>query len=371
MHNHCIATEELQPGMVIVQVTRQNGPLKIRKSGLVSSVEMIQGLIEMGIQEVQIDPTQTVEIESPVTQRSATLTLLQSGSGPQHRQDSQLHDQFNRSLFLPSVQDIPSAWQFYARRYAVLTLLVMCGLALGFAMSYVPAILSLRSPLVIAEPLHTENAETKVSAGENTPPELTQEKVSEGPQQAIAAEAEPEPAQMIQKPLVPVSEPVLKVSETNTLVSTQQQEAVLQPETPAESQISPELLRRFESVIKQMDKEDASKDLYSNPRDNFSQAETSVQRMPALTPPAHQSGAQDVPRLDQLPVWVINELPSMAFSVHMFASDPAERWVRVNGQRKQEGDLIDNKVSIVQIASQHVILNYQGHEFSMLAMTDW
>jgi general secretion pathway protein B len=80
---------------------------------------------------------------------------------------------------------------------------------------------------------------------------------------------------------------------------------------------------------------------------------------------------QEVPRIDQLPAWVMNELPSMSFSAHMYASDPADRWVRVNGQRMLEGDVIDNKVKIVQIASQHVILNYQGHEFSMMAMTDW
>ena len=78
MHSNCIATEALLPGMVIVQVTKQNGPVKIRKSGLVTSTDMIQGLIEMGIQEVQIDPTQTVEIETPVVQSSLTLQYAKS-----------------------------------------------------------------------------------------------------------------------------------------------------------------------------------------------------------------------------------------------------------------------------------------------------
>ena len=59
---------ELKPGMVIVRITEQNGPVKIRKSGLVTSDAMVTGLAEMGVLEVEVDPAQTVEIEKPVHQ---------------------------------------------------------------------------------------------------------------------------------------------------------------------------------------------------------------------------------------------------------------------------------------------------------------
>ena len=50
-----IKIAELKPGMVIIRITEQNGPVKIRKSGLVSSDAMVQGLAEMGVQEVEVD----------------------------------------------------------------------------------------------------------------------------------------------------------------------------------------------------------------------------------------------------------------------------------------------------------------------------
>lgn len=395
MHSNCIATEALLPGMVIVQVTKQNGPVKIRKSGLVTSTDMIQGLIEMGIQEVQIDPTQTVEIETPVVQSSLTLQLLQSGSGMPNRQDKQSHDQFNRSLFLPSVQDIPSAWQFYARRYALLTLTILCGFALGYAVAYVPNILSLRSPLVIADAPPTEglksgSAEANISESTTNLNELPTEKVApvSTPVGTIPVAIEdstaqdsdvattqvvvqPQATQVITATTLVDSQSSVNSPVSQNIESAQSMAPSSQPNKAVEPQLSPELVKRFENVIKQMDKEAASGNSLAEPIERITSNDSQIRRSPALTPPTSETRSQDVPRIDQLPAWVMNELPSMSFSAHMYSSDPAERWVRVNGQRMLEGALIDNKVRIVQIASQHVILNYQGHEFSMLSMTDW
>ena len=400
MHSNCIATEALLPGMVIVQVTKQNGPVKIRKSGLVTSTDMIQGLIEMGIQEVQIDPTQTVEIETPVVQSSLTLQLLQSGSGMPNRQDKQSHDQFNRSLFLPSVQDIPSAWQFYARRYALLTLTILCGFALGYAVAYVPNILSLRSPLVIADAPPTEglksgSAEANISESTTNLNELPTEKVapvstpvgtipvgtlpvatedSTAQDSDVATKevvVQPQATQVITATTLVNSQSSVNSPVSQNIESAQSMAPSSKPNKAVEPQLSPELVKRFENVIKQMDKEAASGNSLAEPIKRITSNDSQIRRSPALTPPTSETRSQDVPRIDQLPAWVMNELPSMSFSAHMYSSDPAERWVRVNGQRMLEGALIDNKVRIVQIASQHVILNYQGHEFSMLSMTDW
>jgi general secretion pathway protein B len=390
MHSNCIATEALLPGMVIVQVTKQNGPVKIRKSGLVTSTDMIQGLIEMGIQELQIDPTQTVEIETPVVQSSLTLQLLQSGSGIPNRQDKQLHEQFNRSLFLPSVQDIPSVWQFYARRYALLTLTILCGLAVGYAMAYVPNILSLRSPLVIADApptkaLNRDNAEAKISESTTNVNEMPTDKFPPvstpvGAEDSTAqdsdvvtteAAVQREPAQVTTVSTLAASQPSANSPVSQNIESSQSAAPSSQQNNAVEPQLSPELVKRFENVIKQMDKEAASANSLAEPIERITPSDSQIRRSPALTPPTGETRSQDVPRIDQLPAWVMNELPSMSFSAHMYSSDPAERWVRVNGQRMLEGALIDNKVRIVQIASQHVILNYQGHEFSMLSMTDW
>ena len=399
MHN-CIQTQNLKPGMVIVQVTQQNGPIKIRKAGLVTSIEMIQGLLEMGIQEVQIDPNQTVEIEAsaPVIQNSATMQLLQSHSATVPKADNHLHDQFNRSLFLPSVQDIPSQWQFYTKRAAILAALVIVGLTLGFGAAYLPSVLALRSPLVLAEPVAevseknstTDNVEEPILA--NTPPATSQ-----NPPENTPAQVEIQQPKLAQQEQEPETEQY-EVKEPSKGVEVTQSRTAEKPQ-PA----SPELLKRFEKVIQQMEREEryASKnseaeslannngpivDLNEFPilneqgealvEQNLNEQKVSEQgeliaKQNMLTQVAKERIVQDVPRIDQLPDWLMKELPSMAFSAHMYASVPSERWVRVNGQNRGEGELIDNKVQILQIAPQHVILNYAGHEFSMQAMTDW
>ena len=399
---NCIQTENLQPGMVIVQVTKQNGPLKIRKAGLVTSVEMIQGLLEMGIQEVQIDPDQTVEIETPAVQSSATIQLLQSNSGVLAKAAHQSHDQFNRSLFLPSVQDIPSQWQFYAKRVATLTLFVVFGLTLGFGVAYLSSLLALRSPIVIVNPVTDIDEKLATPVVESA--DVTSKPVAQNP----VAKLDQEHEQNYQPPPKPVTQSVTKSAEPTSRAekSIDTEDAVLQAketehvltQTPPENSepLSPELVKRFEKVMQQMDREEryAGKntqleaaeqnteqsqpivDLSEFPILDEQQEVLSEQgellvKQQALTNIAKERNLQDVPRIDQLPDWVVAELPSMAFSAHMYASLPSERWVRVNGQNMHEGDLIDNKVRIMQIAPQHVILNYAGYEFSMQAMTDW
>jgi general secretion pathway protein B len=76
--DNLVAIGDLAPGMVIIQITQQNGPVKIRKSGLVNSPEMVQGLAEMGVLEVEVDPAQAVEIEINETPSSPTKQLLMS-----------------------------------------------------------------------------------------------------------------------------------------------------------------------------------------------------------------------------------------------------------------------------------------------------
>ena len=128
-----ISIDALIPGMVIVQVTRQNGPVKIRKSGLVTSAAMVQGLAEMGVQEVEIDPEQTVELEPQIQHRTQTQQLLRGAHDKTAGLDSQLSEQFNRSLFLPTVQGLPSAGKMFIRSVSAYLVMILTGAGIGFA----------------------------------------------------------------------------------------------------------------------------------------------------------------------------------------------------------------------------------------------
>jgi general secretion pathway protein B len=334
-----IDIKDLQLGMVIVRITRQNGPIKIRKSGLVSSPEMITGLTEMGVQEVEIDPEKTVEIEAPLSvtlhTKSQTLQLLESDKRSNHSLDDALSDQFNRSLFLPSVQEIPSLWQYYARKTTTATLIILGGLGIGWsAATYQQWSPAFHSPAEQIKPIaQMSQTQSPLPIMEEKP---TVDTSAQNKVDALQEQAKIDDEYVSEEPKV--TPPELVVTENK---------AVSAPVLSNEAGISPELLKRFEQAINQLDSEPT---------------EENQEEVPSRS---------DVVRIDQLPAWVMTELPSMSFSAHMYASNRGDRWVRVNGTRMVEGDKIDGRVRIQQIDQQHVILSYEGQEFSMAALTDW
>jgi general secretion pathway protein B len=351
-----IKITDVQPGMVIVQVTQQNGAIRIKKSGLVSSPDMITGLAEMGVQEVEIDPSQTVEIDLPgddiapsqlaptqVPVRSATRQLLESGTGSGHKADYALSEQFNRNLFLPSVQDIPSLWQYYSKRVVMAMLIVCGGVAIGWTGATYQQWLWIfeKDTEQVASttlPLKRLQEDISPSAVSNiAQPSIAEESVEQVTQQVADRETEKE---------VDTAQSQMSADEVQAASSAPQSPAKLNVgEEP--SAISPELLKRFEEAISELD------------------AEPETEYRPPI------ESASDVPRVDQLPAWIMTQLPAMAFSAHMYASNIEERWVRVNGRRMVEGDMIEGKIRIAKIEPQRLILNYQGHDFSMVALTDW
>ena len=354
----------LRPGMVIVRITAQNGPVKIRKSGLVTSVEMIQGLAEMGVLEVEIDPAQTVEIDKPAVAKSKTQQLLDREDPSTSGFDHQLSEQFNRSLFLPSVQELPSSFQVHLKQALSVAVVILGGFALGWSGANAEKWISVFTqkdapPMeVVTEPANShQNAETvptntqqdlgdtnsnvqaepasaeQIAAAVSSEPELAQPQLDVGmatqPQQDVPGVTEPEP-------LILGYRPELDDQTTQTALAEEQNQG-----------ISPELLRRFEEAVAQLDNE---------PQQDY-------------TPEPENS--PEVPMVHELPAWVLTELPSMAFSAHMYASSVNERWIRVNGKRVEEGQLIEDGLRLVSIEPQHVVLTYKGQTFSMAALTDW
>ena len=340
-----INVQDLRPGMVIVRITEQNGPAKIKKSGLVTSQDMVQGLIEMGIQQLEVDPDQTVEVEAPQIKKSATRRMLESNTVTSTRIGDSLSEQYHRSLFLPSAQSIPSAWQFYTKRYLLAALIALGGLGLGWTLANYQDVLTLLSPqldkpvamvsipvpLAVTTVIETQHRDNKINTSvEANDPQYTNNEVT-------------------------VKSSVQQVAITDNIQLDPESSKILQTITPSpepepepEPQISADVLARFRKAMNE------------------------VEDLPVTAAPVEIiSSDKNVPRIDQLPAWVMNRLPSMAFSVHMYASIESERWVRVNGTRMVEGDKIDGMIEIIRIEPQHVILNYTGQTFSMAALTDW
>ena len=378
--DNLINIDALLPGMVIVKITQQNGPIKIRKSGLVTSMEMVTGLGEMGVQQVEIDPAQTVEIDRPKVQKSQTQKLLESdrvaGAKGIHGADAAVSDQFNRSLFLPSVQALPSRWQYYTKPLLQGLVVVIIGFALGWGAAIAPSLLAkLTSPAaqddaVIVEGSargSRENASAAINAngaladdllGSETDPGVNMPSANIGEKGLSVKPNKPDDGQtrgnqnaVNESVAMPANQP-----HTNTQLETtspSEQQVNLRPEAQPElkpeasPRISSDLLKRFEKAITELDKE---------PEQPFE---------------ATQTKSEDTPRIDQLPAWVLTQLPPMVFTTHMYASSAQDRWVKVNNRTLHEGDMIAQKVRIEHIEPQHVILNYQGQTFSMSALSEW
>jgi general secretion pathway protein B len=340
--------QNLQPGMVIVRIIKQNGPIKIKKSGLVTSQDMVQGLIEMGIQQVEVDPDQTVEVEAPQIKKSATRRMLESNKVTHTQVDDGLSDQFHRSLFLPSVQGIPSAWQFYAKRYLFVAFIAFGGLGFGWTLANYQVAVTLLSSLLdrpvvsVPAPVATPVAAATGQLENKIESSIQVNKRQETHSVLIANAA-------VQDDMAQNFGLNLGQSLGQELEQTEDVPAITpEAEPEPEPQISADVLARFRKAINE------------------------VEDLPVTAAPVESlASSEDVPRVDQLPAWVMNRLPSMAFSAHMYASLDSERWVRVNGSRMVEGDKIDGMIEIVRIEPQHVILNYSGQTFSMAALTDW
>ncbi|MBU3022066.1 general secretion pathway protein GspB [Aestuariibacter sp. A3R04] len=356
---------DLKPGMVIVKITKQNGPVKIRKSGLVTSEAMVQGLAEMGVLEIEVDHAQTVEIDTQKHHRTETQALIRGERDTTAASlDRNISDQFNRSLFLPTVQGLPSMWKVYAKQGMSFATVVLFGLALGFGVGSFPHWWQSLGQVSIT--VAERSADNTV--GENPKP-VTDKVDTVSSQEAVARQASSLKDPPPQAPVNSASEDTPNTVEQGLVAESRETskpqeeinsrppglDSVEEPEgeiinAPPQNKgdVSPELLARFNQALEELD----------NKATEFQPKPQVVVR-------------DDLPRVDQLPVRMLTRLPSMAFNAHMYASRPSDRWVRVNGVQLSEGDWINDEVQIVKIEAQRVILNFEGKNFSMAALTDW
>lgn len=377
-----VAIHDLHPGMFIVGVIEQNGPVKIRKSGLVTSQEMVQGLSEMGVLSVAIDPEKTVEIEVEDSVHVSQTQFVMQANQEKASDDTDNHlaEQFNRSLFMPSLQKVPSVWQYYGSKVAVAVVVVTLGFTGGWFASSVPilfhstfnknnnsanvtqdssnhnnTIATPQSSEVDAKPLADNTSDEAVKSllgSASVDPQINTESATPGastnPNVRVLSAAQ-------KSENIPDTQSQFETSLTDTVNrQTTNQNADGTPEEAA----SLELLKRFEAAMADIERESSPE--YADDGETLEYGD-----------PDNGFNSTDVQRVDQLPARVMSRLPRMSFSAHMYASNPGNRWVKVNGVERGEGEWLDEKVFIEKIEPQHVILLFDGHEFSMRALSEW
>jgi hypothetical protein len=78
--------------------------------------------------------------------------------------------------------------------------------------------------------------------------------------------------------------------------------------------------------------------------------------------------ARDVRSLDDL---LQRQIPPIRFEAHVFASEPKQRWVKVNGKDLQEGQWVTADIQIKEITPNYVLMQTGRQLFSMEALSEW
>lgn len=77
---------------------------------------------------------------------------------------------------------------------------------------------------------------------------------------------------------------------------------------------------------------------------------------------------QGIPKYGDLPASVQLKVPEFNINAHVYSTDPNNRWLNVDGEELQQGDMIQGKLTIIEIRPRDVILEIDGQEFKVPAI---
>jgi general secretion pathway protein B len=84
--------------------------------------------------------------------------------------------------------------------------------------------------------------------------------------------------------------------------------------------------------------------------------------------PIVQPKQDRLPKYGQLPAALQLQVPEFNVNAHVYASEPAKRWLNVDGIELQQGDKIKGKLTIVEIRPRDIVLSIEGTEFKVPAI---
>ena len=82
----------------------------------------------------------------------------------------------------------------------------------------------------------------------------------------------------------------------------------------------------------------------------------------------HAAPARDISTLDDS---LQRQIAPLRFEAHVYASEPTQRWVKVNGKDLQEGQWITADIQLKEITPNYVLMQNGRQLFSMEALSEW
>ena len=81
--------------------------------------------------------------------------------------------------------------------------------------------------------------------------------------------------------------------------------------------------------------------------------------------------ANSIVEMDELPMDVLQYIPVMKFSAHVYSTNPLQRSMVVNGRFMEEGDRLNSDLYLAEITPDGAIFNYQGQLFHQRIVSTW
>ena len=97
---------------------------------------------------------------------------------------------------------------------------------------------------------------------------------------------------------------------------------------------------------------------------------TEQEHQPELFEPQVTTGSS-LPLLDELKLSEIYWVPDISYEMHIYASEPSERWIRINGKTLTEGEALIDKLVLLEIRQDQIIWQGNDRRFAQNALQDF
>ncbi|WP_351123901.1 general secretion pathway protein GspB [Shewanella sp. T24-MNA-CIBAN-0130] len=84
--------------------------------------------------------------------------------------------------------------------------------------------------------------------------------------------------------------------------------------------------------------------------------------------PIPRPSNQQIPKYGDLPASIQLQVPEFNINAHVYSSEPNNRWLNVDGVELQQGDMISNKLTIIEIRPRDIVLEISGEQFRVPAI---
>lgn len=105
-------------------------------------------------------------------------------------------------------------------------------------------------------------------------------------------------------------------------------------------------------------------------------AKTATQQSPQQEKPSQNSVVKNtkparVYSLAELPADIRASMPALAFSFHVYGSDPSRRTIIINGRRLREGQALNDAMRLRRITPDGVVMAYRNYDIALPVINQW